>query len=193
MHLPAQLRNVVSILQPNQLPLLFGLGDGPSKSVTGILTYCQKYCGQMEISSKIAFIIDFDAIPFNGGSLVVGLDLQTMNFWINPIPPNSNVSQNIPANITINYQQQIGQYCDTIKIINAPNLQEINLIASCNNAYLQLTADLTTATLAFTQTFNKFMSCDPVDKTKPTFIAEGNLITLLIVECLQNRETVRTK
>ena len=74
-HLPAQLRNVVSIPQLNQPPLLFGLGDGPSKSVTGILTYCQTYCGQMEISAKVAFIIDFDAIAFKNGSLVVGLDL----------------------------------------------------------------------------------------------------------------------
>lgn len=77
MQLPQQLRNVQSVIQPNlSLPLLFGIGEGPSKSVSGILFYCYEVCTTLVISTKVVFFVDFDVIAISeGGFIVVGLDL----------------------------------------------------------------------------------------------------------------------
>lgn len=85
----AELRSVISFPIANSWPLVFGLQEGPSKSITGNLGYCQTFCGTLQMyESTDEFLIDFDAFQTNDGQvMVVGLDLTNLSFWANPPYP----------------------------------------------------------------------------------------------------------
>lgn len=41
--------------------------------------------------------------------------------------------------------------------------------------------------------YKKYLNCDPIDRSKPTFTVNSNgQINLLIVGCMQNKMTVKT-
>lgn len=136
--------------------------------------------------------MDYDAGLFDWGLLVVSIDIQSLSFWINPSPPTAN-NQFIPSNFTLIYSEKLGLYCDSVSIVNAPSEYEMNLLLTCPYTYYKLFVNLQTPSMSIQQEFSKFSNCDQVDTAKPIFMTNGDTITLLIAECLNNKETVRTE
>jgi hypothetical protein len=70
-------------------PLVFGIGEGPSKSISGTLFFCyEAWCNSLTVSTKVIFFIDYDVQVFGNSFLVVALDLTKISFWLNPsLPP----------------------------------------------------------------------------------------------------------
>ena len=88
---------------------MFGLEEGPSKSITGNLGYCQTLCGTLQMyESTDEFLIDFDAYQINDGQvMVVGLDLTNLSFWANPPYPTIS-GQAIIADTVLGYRDLTG-------------------------------------------------------------------------------------
>lgn len=56
-----QLRNIISVPQNGSSPYIFGIKEGPSRSATGRLMFCNfTLCQSLYISSNIVFLFDFD-------------------------------------------------------------------------------------------------------------------------------------
>jgi hypothetical protein len=106
--------------------------------------------------------VDYDEVVY-----VVGLNINTLNFWINPDTPVSGSV--ITADVKINYQSITQTYCDTIKIIQIISSGTLQLLLSCPHEYFQITANLFSQYLVLNRQYLKYSNCDPTDSSKPVF------------------------
>jgi len=172
MTLPQQLRDIESIIQSDlDGPLVFGMGEGPSKSISGMLFFCYEgSCNSLTVSTKVVFFIDYDVQAFGNSFLVVALDLTKMSFWVKPaLPPTQN--PNIVADYIIEYSQELGYSCNKIQIVSA-NGSAANMLLGCSSSYLQIEVSLNQGSLQISNilnTFNKFINCAGINKFKPVF------------------------
>lgn len=121
----------------------------------------------------------------------MALDSKSLIFWLNPPPPSSATP--IPPTKVLNYRTNIGQPCDSIKIVQVPSPGEIALLIGCIGYYFLLRVDAAEETMQIMSQYAKFSNCDSVNPTKPKWVLEQGGLSLLVAECLQNQETVKTQ
>lgn len=159
--LPRQLTESFSLVPPGSNDtILFGIGEGPSDSISGILYMCHGLiCNSLRIDTPISFYIDYDVRPSSEGLLIVGLDFDHISFWINP-PTPSVQDQQIPANRTFPYSELLGNYCSKVTLVNA-SIVEPFFIISCPYLYVAMTANFETGVLEVRGSYKKYLNCQP--------------------------------
>jgi len=118
----------------------------------------------------------------NDQVFVVGLDLLSLSLWTNLTAP-TNVSAVVKANFTLNYQSVLNQSCDNVKITYPLSLTQANLLLSCTTTYFEIAADFTTPSITILQIYQKFLNCNPVDKSNPAFTLVNGEIDVLAIVC----------
>lgn len=168
-YFPMNLRSIEIIPQKNiNTTFVAGISEGPMKSVTGKLFFCDMgACVPLFMSSKQIYLLSFDSFSFtNGGFVILCINSKNLMVWSNltEIP-----TEPIPANITIDIYPIINHKCTVLKIVNA-NQTNAQIILSSHEYYYYVDVDFAGSSVAIIDKFHRYSNCDNFDHLEPSFL-----------------------
>lgn len=142
----------------------------------------------MYISTRFSFLLNYAAHYNSKMYLVVTIDVNTMQVFINPQVLENNTQ--ILSNYSFNYTQYVEQpYCSVVKIINS-TLQYTYITLSCSHYYYYMSLNFTSGLINIYNKFARYSQCDLYDQFKPSVIMNNGL-QMLLAQCRQNDYTFR--
>jgi hypothetical protein len=116
-------------------------------------------------SSEQYFLLYYDVFVYDiDAFLVISLDFQNIEVWINPpIPQSSQSNSSIPSNYTIYIPQYINEYISIITLIEATD-NSFNAILSGQQSYYEVVYTYSTQQLTVKTKFQRYGNCQTFDK-----------------------------
>lgn len=158
------------------------------------MQYCddEGFCSALYISSKEEFLLSYDVFYFGEEEfIIVTLDFQSVQVWVNPDSPNQVTNQSIlQSTYSINLSDYLNDNISVITLTSA-NCTSFSAVLSGALAYYE-TIYFYGQQLEILSVYQRYGNCEEFDRLPVSVLLDNNnRIQALIAECNQNENILR--